>query len=120
MFCGDDRRIVAAVGPAGSGKTTALRAACPGWDAAGRRVIPLATSAAAAEVLAHDLGRRAENLHKYTHELAHRSGDRPSSADPFFDLMAGDVLLVDEAGMAARCGCRPCSGTPDTRERRSG
>jgi len=99
-FCVDDRRIVAAVGPAGSGKTTALRAACAGWDAAGRRVIPLATSAAAAEVLAHDLGRRAENLHKYTHELVQRRGYAQPAGDPFFDLIAGDVLLVDEAGMA--------------------
>jgi conjugative relaxase-like TrwC/TraI family protein len=40
VFCGDDRRIVTAVGPAGSGKTTALRAACAGWDAAGRRGHP--------------------------------------------------------------------------------
>jgi conjugative relaxase-like TrwC/TraI family protein len=99
-FCGDDRRIVTAVGPAGSGKTTALCAACAGWDAAGRRVIPLATSAAAAEVLAHDLGRRAENLHKYTHELARQPTDHGVSRDPFFHLEPGDVLLVDEAGMA--------------------
>jgi len=99
-FCVDDRRIVSAVGPAGSGKTTALRAACAGWDAAGRRVIPLATSAAAAEVLAHDLGRRAENLHKYTHELTRHPGHCSPSGDPFFDLGPGDVLLVDEAGMA--------------------
>lgn len=97
-FCTDDRRVVAAVGPAGSGKTTALRAACAGWDGAGRRVIPLATSAAAAEVLAYDLGRPAENLHKYLHELTHPLTG--PARDTFFGLGPGDVVLVDEAGMA--------------------
>ena len=69
-FTSDDRRIVVGIGPAGSGKTTAMRAACAAWDAAGRRVVPLATSAKAAQVLAADLGRPAENLHKYLHEVA--------------------------------------------------
>ena len=78
-FCTDDRRIVAAVGPAGSGKTTALRAASAGWDTAGRRVIPLATSAAAAEVLANDLGRRAENLHKFNTYTSTRHPTAPSA-----------------------------------------
>ncbi len=60
----------------------------------------MATSAAAAEGLAHDLGRRAENLHKYTHELTQPSRYSRAGGDSFFDLVAGDVLLVDEAGMA--------------------
>jgi ATP-dependent exoDNAse (exonuclease V) alpha subunit len=70
----------------------------------GRRptVVPLATSAKAAEVLAGDLGRRGENLHKFLHEL-----DRLATAAPrrgvdgaFFTLRPGDVVLVDTAGMA--------------------
>jgi conjugative relaxase-like TrwC/TraI family protein len=92
----DDRLVAVAIGPAGAGKTTALRAACAVWEAAGRRVIPLATSAKAAEVLAADLDRRAENLHKFSHELARAAPD----ADPLFQLRPGDVVLVDEAGMA--------------------
>ena len=87
--------MVAAVGPAGSGKTTAMRAACHAWEAAGRRVIPLATSAKSAEVLGAELGRRAENVHKFLHEL-----QRPIPTDAWYTLRRGDVLLVDEAGMA--------------------
>ncbi len=95
-FTGDDRRLVVGIGPAGAGKTTALHAACAVWESAGRRVVPLATSAKAAEVLAEDLGRRAENMHKFLHELS-RAGPR---VDPFYTVNPGDVLLVDEAGMA--------------------
>jgi hypothetical protein len=73
-----------------------MRAACHVWDAAGRRVIPLATSAKAADVLGAELGRRAENLHKYLHDHGRPAG----AADPWFTLRRGDVLLVDEAGMA--------------------
>lgn len=103
-FTADDRRLVVGIGPAGSGKTTTMRAACAAWDAAGRRVVPLASSATAADVLGSDLGRRAENLHKFLHELDGRTTRGPGPADPadraFFTLHHGDVLLVDEAGMA--------------------
>ena len=72
-----------------------MRAACHAWEAAGRRVIPLATSAKSAEVLGAELGRRAENMHKFLHELT-----RPLPTDAWYTLRRGDVLLVDEAGMA--------------------
>ncbi|HWL97360.1 MAG TPA: MobF family relaxase [Nocardioidaceae bacterium] len=101
-FTTNNRRLLAGIGPAGSGKTTAMRAACAVWDADGRRVVPLAASAKAADVLSAELGRRAENLHKFLHELdspttpgSTRLGDRE-----FFALRRGDVVLVDEAGMA--------------------
>ena len=98
-FACDDRRLVAGIGPAGSGKTTAMRATCAIWDADGRRVIPLAASAKAADVLSAELGRRAENLHKFLHELDQPT--TPSSGDVgFFALRRGDVVLVDESGMA--------------------
>jgi conjugative relaxase-like TrwC/TraI family protein len=102
-FLEDDRRIVVGIGPAGSGKTTAMRAAGLAWEASGRRVVPLATSAKAAEVLAADLGRRAENLPKLLHELdrlADGKPPRPGADGSFFTLRPGDVVLVDEAGMA--------------------
>ena len=95
-FTTDPRLIVAGIGPAGSGKTSAMVAACAVWDHHGIRVIPLATSAASAQVLAQELGRPAENLHKYLYEL-----DSPRVAESdFYRLQAGDVVLVDEAGMA--------------------
>jgi len=99
-FTTDDRRIVVGIGPAGAGKTTAMRAACLAWEAAGRRVLPLATSAKAAEVLAADLGRRAENLHKFLHELDPPATPTRARPDAFFALRPGDVVLVDEASMA--------------------
>jgi hypothetical protein len=106
-FATDPRMLVVGLGPAGSGKTTAMRAYTHIAAEAGVRVIPLATSAASAAVLGKDLGTKAENLHKFLWEytqgpyakhlragadvLVHRAG---------YALRPGDVVLVDEAGMA--------------------
>ena len=95
-FAADPRRLVVGIGPAGAGKTTAMRAVAEAWSTTGRRVVPLAPSAAAAEVLASELGCRAENLHKFQH--AHDNG--AAAQDPWFKLQPGDLVLVDEAGMA--------------------
>ena len=95
-FVADPRRLVVGIGPAGAGKTTAMRAVADAWSTTGRRVVPLAPSAAAAEVLASELGCRAENLHKFQH--AHDNGG--VEQDPWFKLQPGDLVLVDEAGMA--------------------
>jgi conjugative relaxase-like TrwC/TraI family protein len=95
-FAGDPRRLVVGIGPAGAGKTTAMRAVAAAWNTTGRRVVPLAPSAGAAEVLAEELGCRAENLHKFQH--AHEAGQ--ATEDPWFSLHPGDLVLVDEAGMA--------------------
>jgi conjugative relaxase-like TrwC/TraI family protein len=95
-FAGDPRRLVVGIGPAGAGKTTAMRAVAAAWATTGRRVVPLAPSAAAAEVLTNELGCRAENLHKFQH--AHQVGH--AGEDPWFTLSPGDLVLVDEAGMA--------------------
>jgi conjugative relaxase-like TrwC/TraI family protein len=95
-FITDHRRLVVGIGPAGAGKTTAMRAVTEAWTNTGRRVVPLAPSAAAADVLGTELGVRAENLHMFQH--AH-TADTPST-DPWFTLQPGDLVLVDEAGMA--------------------
>ena len=95
-FATDPRLLSIGIGPAGSGKTTAMRGLAAILDADGRRLIPLATSAAAASVLAADLDRPAENLHKFLH--ARRTGK--AAANPLFTLGPGDVVLVDEASMA--------------------
>ncbi|MGN6036664.1 MobF family relaxase [Brevibacterium casei] len=80
------------VGPAGAGKTTALRAMHRAWTAAHGKdsVIGLAPSAAAAEVLGDSLGVRAENTAKFLYE--HRKGR--------WNLQAGQLVLVDEASLA--------------------
>lgn len=88
--------VVVGIGPAGAGKTTAMRAFGAIWSLGGGRVIPIATSSKAAEVLGTELGTRAENLHKFLHETRRSSPSR----DPWFRLSPGDVVLVDEAGLA--------------------
>ncbi|PRY54727.1 UvrD-like helicase family protein [Knoellia remsis] len=80
------------VGPAGAGKTTALRALHRAWTAAHDKdsVIGLAPSAAAADVLGDSLGIRAENTAKFLYEHAK---DR-------WNLEAGQLVLVDESSLA--------------------
>ncbi|WP_454115335.1 AAA family ATPase [Microbacterium lacticum] len=80
------------VGPAGAGKTTALRALHRAWTAAHGRdsVIGLAPSAAAAEVLGDSLGITAENTAKFLFE--HQKGR--------WDLRPGQLILLDEASLA--------------------
>jgi conjugative relaxase-like TrwC/TraI family protein len=97
-FATSSARIVVGIGPAGAGKTTAMRAFADAWRTNGRRVVPLATSSRAAHVLSTELGARAENLHKFLHENHQPYGHDP--VDDWFRLQAGDVVLVDEAGMA--------------------
>jgi conjugative relaxase-like TrwC/TraI family protein len=107
-FACDGRLLLAGIGPAGAGKTSAMRALAAVIKAyGGGRLVPLATSASAAAVLAEELGTPAENLHKFLWEW--RSGPYakeladgrmvPSEIAPFV-LREGDVVLVDEAGMA--------------------
>lgn len=97
-FAGNPNRIVVGIGPAGAGKTTAMKAFADVWTANGGRVVPLATSARAAEVLALELGMRAENLHKFLYEQDRSTAT--SHLDSWFDVREGDVILLDEAGMA--------------------
>ncbi|MFK3983068.1 MobF family relaxase [Micromonospora sp. NPDC050397] len=105
-FATDPRLITVGLGPAGAGKTTTMHAYQHVLAAHGQRLIPLATSAAAAAVLSADLGVPAENLHKFVYEhLTHgqpaprRDGTLPAQK-AFFHVRPGDVILVDEAGLA--------------------
>jgi conjugative relaxase-like TrwC/TraI family protein len=107
VFAADSRLLLAGIGPAGTGKTTAMRALAHVLRQGGRHLIPLATSAAAADVLARELGTRAENLHKFLHEwTAGPFATRLQAGHPVpanarrYQLGPGDVILVDEAGMA--------------------
>ena len=80
------------VGPAGTGKTTALRALHRAWTAAHGRgsVVGLAPSAAAADVLGQELGVRTENTAKFLYEHAHGR----------WNLRRGQLVLIDEASLA--------------------
>jgi conjugative relaxase-like TrwC/TraI family protein len=86
--------LVLVVGPAGTGKTTALAPAVEQLRLDGRAVFGVAPSAAAAEVLAFETGVEADTVDKLLieHNLARRPDHR-------FDLPAGATVIVDEAGM---------------------
>ena len=107
VFAADSRLLLAGIGPAGAGKTTAMRALAHVLRQGGRNLVPLATSAAAADVLGRELGVRAENLHKFLYEWTAgpfaarlQSGASVPGGARMFRLGPGDVILVDEAGMA--------------------
>ena len=86
------RTVDILVGPAGTGKTTTLGALRKAWEAEnGRRsVVGLAPSAAAAQVLADDLGIPTENTAKWIDAHAHIG----------WALKAGQLMIVDEASLA--------------------
>jgi len=84
-------RIVALVGPAGSGKSRSLAAARAGWEAAGYEVVGLAPSAKAASVLTEEAGMASDTLAKFLHVAnTGRAG-----------LTSRTVVVLDEASMAA-------------------
>jgi conjugative relaxase-like TrwC/TraI family protein len=90
------RDLVLVVGPAGTGKTAALRPGIDQLRADGRAVFGVAPSAAAAEVLATETGVPADTLDKLLveHSLARRPDRR-------YNLPPGATVLVDEAGMVS-------------------
>jgi conjugative relaxase-like TrwC/TraI family protein len=100
--------IAAGIGPAGTGKTTAMRAYQHVLREAGHRVIPLAPSAAAARVLGDSLEVKADTVDKFLYEHVRGRYAKPLAAGQpvpdrlaVFALRPGDVVLVDEASMTA-------------------
>ena len=88
-------RVQLAIAPAGSGKTTAMRALAGAWSEGGGTVLGLAPSAAAAAALRDQIEARTDTLAKLTWSLDH--GDLPSWAD---QIGPQTLVVVDEAGMA--------------------
>ncbi len=89
---GSGRILDVLVGPAGAGKTTAMNALRRAWETAhgAGSVIGLAPSAAAANVLAEDLGISTENLAKWwQNHVDHGTTFRRSQ-----------LVVVDEASLA--------------------
>lgn len=86
------RQVDLLVGPAGAGKTTAMRALHDAWTAQHGKgsVVGLAPSAVAAQVLADDLGTECENTAKWLHEFDHVRAT----------FQAGQLLIIDEATLA--------------------
>lgn len=86
------RRLDVLIGPAGAGKTTAMRALRLAWEHEHGHgsVIGLAPSAAAARELADDLGIATENTAKWLHD--NRQGHA--------SMRAGQLVIIDEASLA--------------------
>jgi GTPase SAR1 family protein len=100
------RQLDVLVGPAGSGKTTTMRALADHWRTNGGRVLGLATSQVAADQLAEAAGIEAENTARWF--AAANSRCRTYGADPSdpaqwatwgAHLEPGTLIIVDEAAM---------------------
>ncbi|MDY3128150.1 MAG: MobF family relaxase [Corynebacterium sp.] len=95
--------VATGVGPAGTGKTAAMAVVAQTWLKSGRNVIGLAPSAAAAEVLSGDICAPAHTIDSLTFTWRGKHPHKPgsdASALPI-QIHRGDMLLVDEAGMAS-------------------
>ncbi|WP_025274161.1 MobF family relaxase [Haloglycomyces albus] len=105
-FASDDRLLTVGIGPAGTGKTTAMRAYKHVLNAEGRRLIGLAPSAKAAAVLADDLATTCHTVDRFLIDHHYHPTflfGGAGTATPTMDrtpLNPGDVVLVDEASMA--------------------
>ena len=88
-------RLILAVGPAGTGKTTTLRTAAVDLGRQVRRVFGVAPSAKAARVLERETGITSDTLAKLLYEW--QRDDRPPLDR--YRLAAGTTVIVDEAGM---------------------
>ena len=90
------RRVQLALAPAGSGKTTALRALAHAWREGNGTVVALAPTAVAAQTLGAAIDADADTLARLTHALT--SG----SSGPAWMRRIGEdsLVIIDEAGMA--------------------
>lgn len=91
------RPLVCVVGPAGAGKTAALRPAVRSLRQQGRAVFGVAPSATAASVLSRATGMPADTLDKLLFE--HTRAERPPQQR--YRLAPGSTVLVDEASMVS-------------------
>ncbi|BDH10482.1 MobF family relaxase [Streptomyces hygroscopicus] len=97
-FSCSDQLLTVGIGPAGSGKTTALQLVRDAVTAGGGRLIPLAPSSRAAKVMADDLCSVGHTLHGWLAQRERLADGR--KVNDAFALRPGDVIVVDEAGMA--------------------
>src|SRR5215210_669203 len=88
-------RVQLAIAPAGSGKTTAMRALAAAWTQGGGQVVGLAPSAAAAAQLRNQSGADTDTLAKLTWSIEH--DDLPDWAQR---IGPATLVVIDEAGMA--------------------
>lgn len=87
QFCASGNRVQCAIGRAGAGKTTTMRAAAAAWETEGFRVVGCAVKGEAARHLAEGTGIPTETVAWF---LARREA-------PVAPLDSRSVLIVDEA-----------------------
>jgi conjugative relaxase-like TrwC/TraI family protein len=88
-------RLQLAIAPAGTGKTTAMRALAAAWRQGGGTVIGLAPTAAAAAVLRDQIHTHCETLAKLTTSL-----DQRQLPEWVAGIGPSTLVVIDEAGMA--------------------
>lgn len=91
-------RVQLALAPAGTGKTTAMRALATSWTHSGGNIIALAPSAAAAGELGSSVGATGSTLARFVGVAIGRSKDRDGT---FAALGPDSLVIIDEAGMAS-------------------
>lgn len=91
-FATSDKFLVVGIGAAGAGKTSSTRLAVNAIEASGGRVVGMAPTAAAAAVMREEMGIEADTVDKILSDWKNGAA---------LNLQAGDVLLVDEAGMVS-------------------
>lgn len=93
--------LAAGVGPAGTGKTASMAVVADVWNAKGHKVIALAPSATAAAQLGSDINTDGLTIASLTYRWRGITGNRPRDLSALgIEIRPGDMLLVDEAGMA--------------------
>ncbi|WP_407727687.1 MobF family relaxase (plasmid) [Rhodococcoides fascians] len=100
-FVGSGTLVAVGIGPAGTGKTTAMQAVTDTWKKAGYQVIALAPSAVAAETLGEEIGVTAHTLATLTYPWRGKNGNEPRTLSDRIDIRPGAMLLVDEASLAS-------------------
>ncbi|MBV9024688.1 MAG: relaxase domain-containing protein [Streptomycetaceae bacterium] len=97
---GDSKRISVIEGPAGAGKSYTTGVIAKAWqEHTGGRVIGLGPSAVAAEVLGEEGIEIRTNTTRFLDYYAQGLGSREDVET--FRLRAGDLVVLDEAGMAS-------------------
>lgn len=91
-FATSDKLLVVGIGAAGAGKTSSTRLAVNAIEASGGRVVGMAPTAAAAAVMREEMGIEADTVDKILSDWKNGAA---------LNLSAGDVFLVDEAGMVS-------------------
>lgn len=101
-FASSGRLLDAAVGPAGAGKTTTMRAFARGVEINRGRIVALAPSAVAASVLGTELNVDAETVAKFLWVYDQvDAGQTLSQASRRLLIDENTIVLVDEAGMTS-------------------